>query len=221
MNAPVKAFLQRLRRVNSVQAGLVVSLWLLLFCNFSFWRIVYAEREAGAFGVFFLASIFVVALLFINFFLTFVTFRRIGKPLLIFLLLASSLAAYFMDSYGVVLDHAMIRNAVESDVREAGELLSWKMAAYVLLLGVVPSLWVAWAQIDYARWWRELLAKAAVVLITALCLGAILFVSYKDFASLLRKASSAMLRSIASAASRAACDCNTCSRESGNPGSGR
>jgi len=185
VDAP-KALLQRLRRVNSVQAGLVVSLWLLLFCNFSFWRIVYAERGAGAFGVAFLALIFVVALLFINFFLAFVTFRRIGKPLLIFLLLGSSLAAYFMDSYGVVLDREMIRNAVESDVREAGELLSWKMAAYVLLLGAVPSLWVAWAQIDYAHWWRELLAKAAVAVVTVLCLGAILFVSYKDFASLLR-----------------------------------
>jgi lipid A ethanolaminephosphotransferase len=181
-------FLQRLRHVNSVQAGLIVSLWFVLFCNFSFWRTVWSAAPVTGFrDLLFLASIFVVAVLFINFFLAFVLFPRIGKPLLIFLLLGSALAAYFMDSYGVILDHAMIRNAIESDAREAGELLSWKMAAYVLLLGVLPSLWIAWAEIGYGRrWWRELLAKAALFLVTICCLGAILFVSYKDYASLLR-----------------------------------
>jgi lipid A ethanolaminephosphotransferase len=80
----------------------------------------------------------------------------------------------------------MMRNVIESDVHEAGELLSWKMAAYVGLLGVLPSLWVARVEIAYGYWWRELLAKSALILVTACCLGAILFVNYKDYASLLR-----------------------------------
>ena len=40
----------------------------------------------------------------------------------------------------------------------------------------------------------------------------------RNFASLVRSASSARLRSMASAARRVACDCSTCSRESGSPG---
>ena len=179
--------LQRWRRVSPVQAGLVVSVWLVLFCNFSFWNVVW---EAGGDSTFsellFLASVFFVAVLFVNFFLSFVVFPPIGKPVLILLLLLSAAAAYFMDSYGIVLDHTMIRNMFESDVREVDELLSWKLVSYLLILGVLPSAWVAWVQIGNRRWWRELIAKVALIAVSAICAGAIVFVEYKEFASMVR-----------------------------------
>jgi lipid A ethanolaminephosphotransferase len=178
---------QRWRRVSPIQAGLVVSVWLVLFCNFSFWDSVWEASGGGALIEFlFMASAFFVAVLFINFFLTFVIFPPIGKIALIVLLLVSSVAAYFMDTYGVVLDHTMIRNIFESDVREAGELLSWKLAAYVLVLGVLPSVWVAWVQIGNRRWWRELLARGALIAISVVCVGAIVFTGYKEYSSAMR-----------------------------------
>jgi lipid A ethanolaminephosphotransferase len=179
--------LQRWRRVSPVQAGLVVSVWLVLFCNFSFWNAVWDATGGGAFSqVVFLACVFFVAVLFINFFLAFVVFPPIGKAVLILLLLLSAVAAYYMDSYGIVLDHTMIRNIFESDVREVDELLSWKLVAYVLVLGVLPSVWVGWVQIGNRRWWRELLAKVALIVVSVVCVGAIVFAEYKEFASVVR-----------------------------------
>jgi lipid A ethanolaminephosphotransferase len=183
MNNP----LQRWRRVSPVQAGLVVSVWLVLFCNFSFWNAVWNAAGGSTFSqVVFLASVFFVAVLFVNFFLSFVVFPPIGKAVLILLLLLSAVAAYYMDSYGVVLDHTMIRNIFESDVREVDELLSWKLVAYVFVLGVLPSAWVAWVQIGNRRWWRELLAKVALIVLSVACVGAIVFAEYKEFASVVR-----------------------------------
>ncbi|HEX4984665.1 MAG TPA: phosphoethanolamine--lipid A transferase [Burkholderiales bacterium] len=179
--------LRRLRRVNSLQAGFAVSLWLVAFCNVAFWRIVWKAVSAdGAQGVVFMASGFVVAVLFVNAFVCLVVLPRAGKPLLILLLLVSAVAAHFMDSYGAVLDHEMIRNVFETDTREAAELLSWKLAAYVAILGVLPSAWVAWADIRFRPWWREVLARAAMLGVSAVCMSAILYAGYRDYASLLR-----------------------------------
>ncbi|MBE3084574.1 DUF1705 domain-containing protein, partial [Escherichia coli] len=44
-------------------------------------------------------------------------------------------------NYGVYLDKAMLRNLMETDVREASELLQWRMLPYLLVAAVsVPQL---------------------------------------------------------------------------------
>lgn len=67
-------------------------------------------------------------------------FGRLTKPVLTALLLVSSVSAYFLDSFGVVLDRDMLRNVVQTDVSEALDLITPRLLAYFVLLGVVPSL---------------------------------------------------------------------------------
>lgn len=65
---------------------------------------------------------------------------RLTRPLLAGVLLLSSAAAYFMDSYGVVISQDMLRNVAHTNSAEAAELFSGRLLAYLLLLGVLPAL---------------------------------------------------------------------------------
>src|SRR3546814_1714237 len=73
--------------------------------------------------------------------------RAIVKPTLIVILLIASVCSYFMSTFGVVIDKAMIANALQTDARETGELLGFPMLLHVLWAGVIPAVLVARVQI--------------------------------------------------------------------------
>jgi len=184
---PGNRVLQRLGRVSPAFATMAVSLWLVVFCNASFWRALWRiEGGLDWSSLGFLAAVFVFAVLLFDFLLTLLAFPWVSKPLLMLVLAVSAVTAYFMDAYGVMIDYVMLQNILQTDVPEVAELLSWRMAGYALLLGGVPALWLAWTQIAYPRWQKQLLNKALVLTAIVLGLGAIAFLCYKDFVSVIR-----------------------------------
>ncbi len=66
--------------------------------------------------------------------------RYILKPFLIIVLLLSSLVAYFMSSYDIIVDTHMIQNILETNINESADLFSIKQVLYFLILGVLPSI---------------------------------------------------------------------------------
>ena len=179
--------LRRFRRVSPAFATMALSLWLVVFCNASFWRALWRiEGGLSWTSVWFLAAVFLFVVLLLDFLLTLLAFPWVGKPLLMLVLAISALTAYYMDSYGVMIDFVMLQNILAANAREVTEMLSWKLAGYVVLLAGMPALWLAWTEIAHARWWKELLRKALALTLIALGLGAILFLSYKDFVSTIR-----------------------------------
>ena len=97
-------------------------------------------------------------------------FGRMTKPVLIVALLTASVTAYFMDSFGAVIGEDMLRNAVQTDAGEAFDLLTFKLLAYFVLLGVLPSVLVWRAPLAWRGWRRELFGRVKLL---ALCLLAI------------------------------------------------
>lgn len=71
--------------------------------------------------------------------LSLICFKKTVKPVLIFLLIASSFVAYFMDAYNVMINVDVVRNSLNTDAREMRDLFSFTLLVYVFLLGVVPS----------------------------------------------------------------------------------
>lgn len=179
--------LHRLRRVSPEIATLAISLWLVAFCNASFWLALWRIEGGWSWATLvFLVAVFLFAVLLFDFLLTLLVFPWFAKPLLILVLALSAVTAHYMDAYGVMIDYVMLQNILAADRREVTELLGWRMAGYALLLGVVPALWLAWTEIAYARWWKELLKKSIALAAIALGLGAILFLNYRDFVSVVR-----------------------------------
>ena len=82
--------------------------------------------------------------------------RRLTKALLMLVALSNSAAVYFMVTYQVILDRTMIGNILNTDSSEAGELFHYKLALYILVLGVLPA-WLLWrTQIQKQRRWHLL-----------------------------------------------------------------
>jgi lipid A ethanolaminephosphotransferase len=80
----------------------------------------------------------------------------------------------------------MIRNTLMTDPREAGELLSPKMALYLMLLGVLPMVLVWRSKIHYASFMKEVGYKFLTLVITLVISGGVAAAYYVDIASFAR-----------------------------------
>jgi len=162
--------------------NLLVSLALLGAANSAFWTTVLKSRlEPGA-----TTAVAVLALVIVNLLLTAVTWGRLAKPALQLLLLVCALVTYFMTRYGVVFDHDMIANVIETDLREASELLTGGLIAWMLAFGVLPCLALQRVRLVRGGWKTRSVEFAAVLLVSALALAAVAATSYQPLASLIR-----------------------------------
>ncbi|HKU69363.1 MAG TPA: phosphoethanolamine--lipid A transferase [Burkholderiales bacterium] len=166
---------------------LLVSLWLLAVDNVPFWRTVWsAIGGLRADNVLFVLALPVFALAWTFLLLSLITWGRATKPVLCVVLLISAAISYFANTYGVLIDRTMIANIVQTDPAEALDLVSWGLAAWLLLSGVLPAAAIVRMRAVPQPWTGELMAKGAGILAAALCLGIAVFSSYQNFASLLR-----------------------------------
>lgn len=163
---------------------LLVALYLALTQNFLFWRkfadvVPTGERLAN---LHLLACVFVALFTLQLLVSTLLSARAIVKPWLIIVLLIAAVCSYFMDTFGVVIDKAMIANALQTDPREAGELLGWPMLLHVLWAGVIPAILIARVQISYgeASRLKALLHRVLLVLGAIIVLVLLIASNYKN-----------------------------------------
>lgn len=82
---------------------------------------------------------------------------RLVKPVCVLFVLGNAVALYFVQTYGVLLDRALMGNVFRTDAREAAELLHWKLALHVAVYGLLPSLVILKLRVRPLAWWRRLL----------------------------------------------------------------
>ncbi len=175
-------------RIQAPLFVLLASAFLVLAYNVNFWRaFVQATGGVKLSNLPVYAGSFLVLVFIFNAFLTIVSFRPLLKPVLIFLFIATSALSYFMSQYGIGIDASMVQNVVETDVREAGELLSWKMLLSIALLGVLPSLLVWRIDLRFASVGKGLLIKCGVFCLSLLAAAALLMLLFKTLAPAVRE----------------------------------
>nr|WP_242491184.1 phosphoethanolamine--lipid A transferase [Pseudomonas aeruginosa] len=166
---------------------LATALWLLLFSNWPFWREVWQGVGGWQSGnSLFLLSLPLFVLLWLFLLLSLLTWGRLTKPVLALALLVSAAASYFMNSYGIVIDHGMLTNLLQTDTVEATELLSWKLVAWLLGFGVLPVLFISRVRLTQRSWSRELAMKGLGMVVALACLAGIVLTQYQPYASLVR-----------------------------------
>lgn len=177
---------------------LAVAAFLLAFANFSFFSNVLKTYPPAADNLPALLSLAVVFGAVTVLLLALLCIGRLTKPVLAVFLLLAAPAAYFMDSYGVIINDEMLQNVAQTNAAEARDLLNLKLLAYVVLLGIVPAVLVARLPVRRRGWRTELAARLkllAAALAAIVGLG-LLFGSF--YASFLREHKS--LRSYANPA---------------------
>jgi len=176
----------KLKAVRPEWVTLIASAFLLIGCNVVLWQHLFEVTAADSKGIAMRMAFAVMILAAFNIVLTLVAFRPLLKPLLTLIFLISAGVAYFMSQYGVMIDAGMFRNFAETNATEVRDLLSLKLFAYILLLGVLPS-WLLWKlPINYRRWHRELFSKVIVSVASATVIGGVALANYQGLSSLFR-----------------------------------
>ena len=164
-----------------------ISLWLATVCNYPLWRAL-AQLPgsqglrpfafAVAFAVAIAATLVALASLF--------AWRHTLKPVLSLLLIAAAAGAYFMLSYGIVIDSTMVLNALQTDVRETRDLLNWRLPATLLALAGPPLVWLWRQPVVVLRAGRQLLHNTLTLLVALGVAAGALLLFFQDFSSTMR-----------------------------------
>lgn len=162
------------------------SLLLTLFFNFTFFEKVFAVYPPSGKTVFFLISLFVVLVCFINFILNLFRSDRTTKPVLIVIFFLSSLAAYVTDSYGTIIDETMLLNIFHTDKNEAMDLFSFKLVLYLVFLFILPAFIILKTRLETFPVKQEILSRAKTMGVSIAVILVMLFSFGKNYASFFR-----------------------------------
>lgn len=121
--------------------ALLVSLALIAFYNWRFWtETITAAHPTAIRDFLFLLSFAIILVLAHAAILLVMPGPRSLRAAAAAIFLIAAVAAFFIDSYDVIIDKEMIRNVFDTDRREASAFLVPRFGAYLLLLGVVPAI---------------------------------------------------------------------------------
>ncbi len=133
---------------------LLCAAWMTLTANHTFWNLLWRSHDHDFARVLLTVSLFAAITS-----LTFGVMRLLGpgvllKPVISVMLIIAAVVSWFMDTYGVAIDRDMLRNALQTDVREARDFLSPSLGWRVLWLAVLPMVLVWRTRIEPAatRW---------------------------------------------------------------------
>jgi lipid A ethanolaminephosphotransferase len=151
-----------------------VGLYLAFFTNMTFWSKVHAYLgfEPGAVIALYVA----ISMLFIAA-ATIFSAKYLIKPTLIFLVIAAAVAAWFTDTFGVVVDSDMIRNAMETTPAEAQHLITPGFILHVALFGMIPIGLILWVRVVHRPIMQKLLWNT-VTIVMCLAVFAVSALSY-------------------------------------------
>ena len=149
-------------------ARLVIStsVFLTLFYNTRFFKNIADIYPISPVNIVFSGSVAIILTCLMIVLITLISSKYTLKPILILVLPLSALASYFMNSYNVIIDENMIQNVIETNVSESMDLLSFKLLAYFLLLGIVPSVWIYKVKIEYGAFKTEILTRLKLIIIS-------------------------------------------------------
>jgi len=166
---------------------LLVSTFLILVGNLSFFQNTLTIYPPTAENMGFLLSLFVLLVALNSFLFALFSVKWLLKPLLIIVLIISSLTAYFMDSYHIVIDTGMIRNTLQTNLNESLDLISFKILGYFLFLGLLPSYLVYKITITSQTFKQALISRAVLLFTSALLMAGSMYLYSKHYTSFVRE----------------------------------
>ena len=172
---------------HPVWVALLGSLWLASVGNYALWQQVHQLPEVtGLRGLAFALGFGVIITSALTAVLSFLNWRGWLKPVLSVFFLSAASGAYFMVSYGIVIDSTMITNVVQTDTKEALDLLNWRMLISLLVLGILPC-WVLWkTPLQVLRLRQQIWSNTLTAVVSVVVIVAALLAIFQDFSSIMR-----------------------------------
>ena len=176
-----------MKNITNSKLIILASIFLVMFANMRFFSNVIEVYPVTLPNLAFLGSLVILLTSIFIFLLSLVCYKHTIKPILILIFLVSSSTSYFMDSYNVIINETMIQNMMRTDVGEVNDLLNLKLFLYVILLGIIPSIFIYKAKIQYTTLKTEIVSRIKLLLIS-LVITVLVVISFGNFyASFIRE----------------------------------
>ena len=170
------------RSVHSIKVIIAVVVFLTVFDNAAFFFHVTEVYPLCQKNLPFLISLVLSFAGLIMVILLPFCFQYTTKPVLVMILIVTSLTSYFIDSYNTVMDTSMIRNVLNTNLDEVLGLFNPKLVLYFLLFGILPSLAVCRMRIHYLPLKWESFARIGLLLVITSGIPVLIF-SFGDYYS--------------------------------------
>ncbi|MGA1104828.1 MAG: phosphoethanolamine transferase, partial [Pseudomonadales bacterium] len=158
---------------TSARLVILAAAFATAFANFTmFARMLEWTVASETHWVYALSTVFANFLVLVLFF-ALLTAHPAYRFVLATLLLVTAMSAYFVDSYGVVIDHDMLLNAAATNPAEAAGLLSLRMLLYVLVLFLLPTIWLFRQSVRRQAVWSRLKSHLGLMVVTIALIAAI------------------------------------------------
>ena len=168
--------------LSSVQLIVLSSVFFVLFDNY-----VYFKETYNAFGdIGFCIAAGVLLFIAISTVMGLLIARSILKPFLIVMFLLASAAAYYMAEYKTIINDKMIINIFQTTTGEVYDLLNLKLFVYILLLGVLPSIFVYLIKLKKRSLKEEFKSRLLLIVINLLLIPVLYFAYPKSWVSFFR-----------------------------------
>ena len=166
---------------------LLSGLWLTSAGNIALWSQIHQLPEVtGLRGFAFAIGFGAIITAAISAILSFLNWRWLLKPAITVFFFSAASGAYFMMSYGIVIDSTMITNVVQTDAKEALDLMDWHMLISMALLGILPS-WILWKiPVKPLRLGQQIIGNILSLAISLLVIVGAMFAIYQDLSSIMR-----------------------------------
>jgi len=176
-------------KIGSQALIVTATLYFTFALNWALWRYFYEKVSFD--NPLFCLALPVLLCLPLYIFFNAVLLPKTAKPVLILLLLLSAAANHLMYNLGVYIDKDMIRNAFETNVREASDFFTLTGFLWVFAMGIVPIILLLRTKIEFASARQELKKRLTGIGASLALAGVLAALSYKDIVTVGRNHKSA------------------------------
>lgn len=150
-----------------VHFALLISILNFLLFHFPFYTFVFNNVDYKSInGITIIISVMILMLVanaFVFYLFCFLS-RFVGKSLLVLFFIINAISVYFINTYGVIIDKTMIGNIFNTNYEESSSFFSIKLIVYIILLGVIPSVYIVKVKVVYVTWKKFLITSSLTLL---------------------------------------------------------
>ncbi|TCM65201.1 lipid A ethanolaminephosphotransferase [Acinetobacter calcoaceticus] len=175
-------------QISLVVFNLLVALWIGLFLNHVFLQKVFELTPYSGFKAYlFIFATACVLIALYNLIFQLINWKWTVKLFSIILIFIGGFAAYFVGSLGVWITPDQIQNTMQTDMREARDLLSIRLVMWTIFCVLLPIAVLCWIKIKPQPLNKSVLQRLMSAVASLLIILGLLFVFYVDYAAIFRE----------------------------------
>ena len=108
------------------------------------------------------------------------------KVLIPLLLVISSAISYQEIFFGIYFDGDQLNNVLQTSVAESSRLITLPYLLWIFFLGIIPAFLYLRTTVNYRCWYKEILTRLGMIIISAIIIAGIGKFLYKEYAAFSR-----------------------------------